>query len=112
MAEPLNVFKTITQEITDVNEIVYTVPDGKTAIILMAQITNITTSAVSVDFLHFDSFTADQTELLKGFVIPGNDATSPITGKLVIEEGNSLRTVAGANESLVLTLSLLESLNA
>jgi len=112
MAEPLNVFKTVTTEITDVNEIVYTVPDGKTAIILMAQITNVTSTPASVDFLHFDSFTADQTELLKGFVIPGNDATSPITGKLVIEEGNSLRTVANTNDTLVLTLSLLESLNA
>jgi len=112
MAEPLNVFKTVTQEITDINEIVYTVPEGKTAIILMAQISNITETPVAVDFLHFDSFTADQTELLKGFVIPGNDATSPITGKLVVEESNSLRTVASTNDSLVLTLSLLESLNA
>ena len=78
----------------------------------MAQIANITTTAASVDFLHFDAFTADQTELLKGFVIPGNDATRPITGKLVIEEGNSLRAVGSANDTMVLTISLLESLNA
>lgn len=112
MAEPLNVFKTVTADITDVNEIIYTVPDGKTAIILMAQISNITSTPAAVSFLHFDAFTADQTELLKDFIIPGNDATSPITGKLVVEEGNSLRTVANVNDTLVLTLSLLESLNA
>jgi hypothetical protein len=112
MAEPLNVFKTVTQDVTDVNEIVYTVPSGKTAIILMAQIANITETPAAIDFLHFDAFTADQTELLKGFVIPGNDATSPITGKLVIEEGNSLRAVGNVNDAMVLTISLLESLNA
>lgn len=112
MAEPLNVFKTITADLTTGNEIVYTAPDGKTAIILMAQISNVTTTAAATSFLHFDAFTADQTELLSNFEVPGNDATSPITGKLVVEENNSLRAQASVNDALVLTLSLLESLNA
>lgn len=112
MAEPLNVFKTITAEISDENEIVYTTPDNKTAIILMAQVTNITANPAELTFIHFDAFTAEQTELLSRFVLPGNDATSPITGKLVVEEGNSLRSFSNVNSTLVITLSLLESLNA
>jgi len=52
MAEPLNVFKTITADLTTGNEIVYTAPDGKTAIILMAQISNVTTTAAATSFLH------------------------------------------------------------
>lgn len=112
MAEALNVFRTLTSEITTENEIVYTAPDGKTAILLLAQVANITQTPAELSFIHFDATTAEQTELLKEFVIPGNDAASPITGKLVIEEGNSVRAYSNFNDTLVITLSILESLNA
>lgn len=112
MAEALNVFKTITAEITDSNEIIYTAPEGNTAILLLAQIANISETPAEITFIHFDSQTAVQTDLLTRFVIPGNDATSPITGKLVVEEGNSVRAFSDANDRLVITISVLESLNA
>lgn len=112
MAEALNTFKTLTSEITTENEIIYTAPEGKTSIVLLAQIANITESPAEITFIHFDSNLAEQTDLLNKFVIPGNDAASPITGKLVIEEGNSVRAFTNIEDALVITLSVLESLNA
>lgn len=112
MAEALNTFKTLTADVTTTNEIVYTTPEGVTTIVLLAQVANISDQEAQVNFVYFDSITGDQTELLTGFVVPGNDATSPITGKLVIEEGNSVRAFSNQNDRLVITMSILESLNA
>lgn len=112
MATPLNVFKTVTAEITDTNETVYTSPTGNTGIVLMAQLSNITTEIGSVTFSHFRSSTNTGTELVKDFLIPGNDATSLITGKLIIESGDSIKIIASENNKFKLVLSVLESLNA
>ena len=46
------------------------------------------------------------------YTIPGSDAGSLLTGKLVLEAGDSIKTSASANTTLKLTLSVLESLNA
>ena len=112
MAEALNTFKTLTADLTTTNEIIYTTPEGVTTIVLLAQVANITNLEAEINFVYFDAITGEQTELLTGFTIPGNDATSPITGKLVIEEGNSIRAYSNVNDRLVITLSILESLNA
>lgn len=112
MATPINVFKTVTAEVTDTNETIYTAPAGNTGIVLMAQLTNITGSAATVTFAHFKSATNTDTELVKDYGVPGNDATSLITGKLIIEAGDSIKISASANNTFKLTLSILESLNA
>lgn len=112
MAGELNVFRTITAVITTVNEIVYTAPLGKTTIILMAQATNISENVNEISFLHFDAATNSETELVKGFSVPPNDATSVITGKLIVEEGNSVRAFASEDDAFKMTFSILESLNA
>jgi hypothetical protein len=112
MADALNVFKTLTADITTINEIIYTAPEGNTAILLLAQVANVTETPAELTFIHFNAVTGVQTDLLTRFVIPGNDAASPITGKLVVEEGNSVRAFSNVNNRLVITLSVLESLNA
>ena len=112
MATPLNRFKTVTTELTTINSIVYTAPTGFTGIILMAQVSNVTNSAETVTFSHYDTSATTETELLKDFEIPGNDAASMITGKLILEDGDSVKAFAGANNNLKLTLSILESLDA
>lgn len=111
MATPLNVFKTVTKELTTADSDVYTAPVGNTGIILMAQISNVTTSEANVTFSHYDSDTTTQTELVKNFPIAGNDANSVITGKMVLEAGQKVKAQASANSTLKLTLSILESLN-
>lgn len=105
----LNVFKTVTAELTTGNEIIYTTPAGYTGVVLMAQISNISNVTSNVTFVLDDGLA--NTELLSGFEIPRNDAISATVGKLVIETGNSVRAYAGANNQSKIILSLLESAN-
>jgi hypothetical protein len=112
MASPLNVFKTVTDELTDTNSILYTAPAGFTGIVLMAQVSNTTTTSSSVTFSHNDTSATTETELVKELAIPGNDSTSVVTGKLVIEEGDSVKAFASENNALKIVLSILESRNA
>jgi len=105
----LNVFKTVATEITTTANTVYTAPSGYTGIVLMAQISNVAEQTGNVTFsLITESGT---TELLKNFEIPKNDAISGTVGKLVIGTGNSVEISAGANNTLKLVLSILESAN-
>ena len=113
MATPLNVFKTVTYDVTALNTTVYTAPTGFTGIVLMAQCANVGTSSTeTITFTHFDSGTSTETELVKDFIVPEADAASLLTGKLIIQDGNSVKAVASAGSTFKLTLSILESLNA
>jgi secreted protein with Ig-like and vWFA domain len=105
----LNVFKTVTKELTTTNQVIYTTPAGYTGVVLMAQISNVSNVTSNATFVLDDG--SANTELLKGFEIPRNDAISATVGKLVIETGNSVRAYAGANNQLKIILSLLESAN-
>lgn len=112
MATPLNRFKTVTAEVTTNDDIIYTAPAGFTGIILMAQVANITNTASTVTFSHYRTSTTTTTELVKDFTVPGNDSTSVITGKLILEVGDSVRIQGAANSTFKVTLSILESLDA
>jgi galactokinase/mevalonate kinase-like predicted kinase len=109
MAASLNVFKTITAELTANNVVLYTTPTGYSGIVLMAQITNVTNNTAKATFI-LDSLSSN-TELLKDFEISGNDAISATIGKLIIETGYSVRGYSDANNQLKITLSILESAN-
>jgi hypothetical protein len=111
MAIALNVFKTVTYEITTTLDTIYTAPAGKSAIILMAQIANITSGPLTVTFASKNGTTNIITELVKEYTVPGNDALSAITGKLVLETGGSLLVQGSDDHSLKITLSVLESVN-
>lgn len=131
MATPLNSFKTKTWSLRDSDasqgKLVYTVPAGVTAIILMAQIANDDSAnrTVPFSFVHKDVGTGVETPLVRRASVRPNDAISPLTGKLIIQEGNQIMAyshslfnrqpgppgVGDTDDSLKLTLSLLESLN-
>lgn len=49
--------------------------------------------------------------MLKEYQIPPNDAAEATTGKLVLEQGSSVKAKASVNSSLNLILSLLETTN-
>ena len=112
MATPLNTFKTVTTELTTSNQTLYTSPTGITSIVLMAQAANVSNNVTSVVFSHYDVSTTTETELVKNYEIPPFDASGLLTGKLVIETGDSLKASVSANNSIKLTLSILESVNA
>jgi hypothetical protein len=106
---PLNVFKTRALELTTEEQTIYTTPTDITTIVLGAQASNITENPVKITFTlrkNNEDFT-----MLKEFIIPPNDAAEVTTGKLVIEEGASVKAIVSANNSVNLVLSILETSN-
>lgn len=123
---PLNTFKTKTSMLsTSTTATVYTAPIGVTAIILMAQIANLTTGTQAVTFVHHrnrpvladaqgNGYQAPNTDsyLVKEFGIPANDAGTPLSGKMIIESLDSVRAYGSIDGGLQLVLSVLETANS
>jgi hypothetical protein len=135
---PLNTFKTKTTKLTSstaytsyrsgmTTSTVYTAPIGVTSIVLMAQVSNISTQTQLCSFVHhrnrpvlrdsqgnggqdgnIDSF------LVKDFAIPAGDSAAVLTGKLIIEQLDSIRAYNSSNstQTLQLVLSILETANS
>lgn len=122
---PLNSFKTKTQLLSNVTTAtVYTAPIGVTSIILMAQISNISTETQLLNFLHHRNrpILADaqgngaqlgniDSYLVRDFAIPAGDAASVLTGKLIVESLDSVRAFGANTGTLQLVLSVLETAN-
>lgn len=126
-ALPLNVFKTKTTILTtNTTATIYTAPVGVTSIILMTQVANIDTTAThAVTFAHHRNLpilpnaqgTGGQpanitTELVTGFLIPPNDAAAMTTGKMIVEQLDSVYCYTDAENVCKVTLSVLETANA
>lgn len=111
MATQINTFKTVTANVTTANTIVYSAPVGITAIVLMAQCANISQNTHNVTFTHVAQGGA-RTELVKSYPIGKNDAANLLTGKLIVEQNNSVEIFASSNNTFKLTMSVLESTNA
>jgi hypothetical protein len=106
---PLNTFKTRALELTTAEQTVYTTPTGLTTIVLGAQASNLTANPVKITFTLRKN--NEDFIMLKDFTIPPNDAVEVTTGKLVIEQGSSVKAVVTANTSVNLILSILETSN-
>ena len=123
---PLNKFLTKTALLsTNTTTNVYTSPIGITSIVLMSQVANITTETQYVSFEHFRYKTVlpdaqgfgGQTGntpsiLVKEYAIPANDAGTPLTGKLVIEELDSVRAYVSNSGTMQLVMSILQTANS
>ena len=107
MASPLNTFKSVAADITTVPTNIYTCPAETTAIVLLAQATNV--NALNDGNITFYSSINGNTELAKDFTIPVGDSAALLSGKLVVEAGNSIGVYANANSVLKITLSILET---
>jgi hypothetical protein len=113
MALALNVFKTVTKVATTNPVGIYTAPVGYTGVILLAQAANIDTNTHSISFSHqrTTSGIAVTTEIVKNFPISGNDTTSLLAGKLVLESGDVLVLSANTATNIKFIGSILETLN-
>jgi hypothetical protein len=123
---PLNTFKTKTAIISsDSTATIYTAPIGTTAIILMTQVTNVSSSTQAVNFGHFRRLavlpdaqgnggqTASTfTPMVQNYKIPANNAASLTTGKMIVESLDSVRCWTTNSGTLRITLSVLETANA
>lgn len=112
MATALNVFKTVTADLTTENKRLYTSPRARTAIFLSIQATNISNNIAKVSFYH-NSVANVQTAIAKNFKIPAEDALAIIASgsKLVLETGQSVYASAEANNTVQLVMGVLESAN-
>ena len=113
MALTLNVFKTVTKVATTNPVGIYTAPVGYTGVILLAQAANIDTNTHSISFSHqrTSAGIAVTTEIVKNFPISGNDTTSLLAGKLVLESGDVLVLSANTATNIKFIGSILETLN-
>lgn len=107
MATQLNVFKTVTYDLTTALSTVYTAPAGYATVVLLCQVSNIGNSTITVDGYHVRSGIG--TALIKGASVPTNDALNLLTGRLILQSGDSLEISASANSSGQLLLSILET---
>jgi hypothetical protein len=105
----LNRFKTETIVLTTSDQTIYTAPTGYTGIVLYAHVTNVASSAVTFTMSHVRSATT--TEIIKDASVPVSDAYVPLDGKLVLQTNDSVKASAGANSSLKVLLSVLETAN-
>ena len=112
MATALNVFKTVTADLTTEERLLYTAPSRKTSIFLSVQATNITNTTVQVSFYHGSTANV-KTALAKNYKIPAGDAMAVISAgaKLVLETGQKVYSSASANNTVQLVMSVLESAN-
>ena len=108
---PLNTFRTVPFVVTETDTQVYAAPLGTTAIILMAQVANIGTNYQSVTFKHYQYSTGVITEVVKGFIVPPNDAVNLLSGKLVLETSDRIYVSGSTTTDLKFIASILESAN-
>ena len=108
MAGALNVFKTVLANVTTTPTSVYSTPIGYSTVVLMAQISNTgnATIQISADLLR----AGNTTSLVQNASVPVADAASVLTGRLILQFGDSFQVAASVDNSSQLTLSLLETL--
>jgi hypothetical protein len=113
MALALNVFKTVTKVATTNAVGIYTAPVGYTAVVLLAQATNIGNNTQTVSFSHQRSTAgiAVTTEIVKTFPISSNDTANLLSGKLVLESSDILVLSASSGTDIKFIGSILETLN-
>jgi negative regulator of sigma E activity len=125
-ALPLNTFKTKTAILTaNTSTVVYVTPVGVTAIVLMANIANVTTGTQYVSLAHYRNLPIlpdsqgnggqdpnVTTEIVKNFALPANDSANVISGKLIVEQLDRIVAYAGNPSTCKIILSILETANS
>jgi hypothetical protein len=112
MATVLNAFKTVTAIVTDVIGNVYTCPQSYSAVVLLAQVSNITGGTITVSgniAKLTDDSSINSVSLVQDALLPPNDAISLVGGRLILEAGDSFAVGANVNAASQLTLSVLET---
>jgi hypothetical protein len=106
---PLNTFKTLANTVTTSDALAYQTPTGVSTVVLLAQFVNAGSVAGEVSANLYRS--GANTELIKQMRISANDASTFLTGRLVLEEGNRL-FIRANNANFKFVFSYLETANA
>lgn len=105
-----NVFKNFRGALTTSGVTVYTCPDGTTAIVLSCQASNVDgTNSADVTARWTDASNSNVvTNWAKTVAVPADTSISVITGKPVLEAGDTIVGLASADGDLELSGSVLE----
>ena len=110
MATVLNAFKTVTVDVTDTIGNVYTCPPSYSAVVLLAQVSNLTGNTITVSGnIYKYGIGNSSVSLVQDASLPANDAINLVGGRLILQPGDSFAVGASANSSSQLTLSVLET---
>jgi hypothetical protein len=107
----LNKFRTIRHNITTTNSGIYTCPAGVASIVILSQVSNISSDTVSITAYHSrPSESPTDRSLGTQIPIPPNDSYNIVSdGRLVLETNDILKVQASQNNALTLVLSILET---
>jgi len=108
MATVLNAFRTVTVTVTDTIGNVYTCPSGYSAVVLLAQVSNLTGGTITVSG-NIYQLVGNNVALVQGAPLPPNDAINLVGGRLILQTGDSFAVGANVNAASQLTLSVLET---
>jgi hypothetical protein len=109
MPAVLNAFKTVTVTVTTAIGNVYTCPSGYSAVVLLAQVSNLTGNTITVSGNIFQYIGGNNVALVKDASLPSNDAINLVGGRLILQTGDSFAVGASANSASQLILSVLET---
>lgn len=88
---------------------IYTTPVGKTAIVLLCQVSNIDGSdSADLNMDYYDSSETSAKALASTINIPADSSFNPIGGKLVLEASDELRAWAVVADDLEIVISVVE----
>tara|TARA_B100000073_G_scaffold148842_1_gene122599 strand:- start:3796 stop:4149 length:354 start_codon:yes stop_codon:yes gene_type:complete len=112
-AAAVNNFKTVTKVVQTSTDVIYEAPVGFVGVILLAQCANIGSSEETLSFFHNRTVggVTVTTEIVKDFPIPGNDTANVLSGKLVLETGDTISVSGSTNSGLKFISSILETFN-
>lgn len=108
MAAALNNFRTITANLTSSIANVYTAPTGYSAVVLLAQVSNLTGGTLTVSG-NIYKIGGNNVSLVRSAPLPPNDAVSLVGGRLILQTGDSFAAGANVTDSSQLVLSVLET---
>ncbi len=109
----VNNFRTVTKVVGVSTEVIYEAPIGFVGVVLLAQVANLDSTPHTISLYHnrLTGIGTVTTELLKNFEIPGNDTANLLSGKLVIETGDTISISGSDSEKLKFLTSILETFN-
>jgi hypothetical protein len=108
MPAALNTFRTVTANVTNTIANVYTCPSGYSAVVLLAQVSNLTGSTILVSG-NIYQIGGNNVALVQQAPLPSNDAINLVGGRLILQTGDSFAVGANVTASSQLTLSVLET---
>ena len=111
-AVSLNTFKTIRNNVGINTATIYTCPIGVSAIVLLAQSTNLTNNSTSqITAIHSRSIeNPTDYKFANAAYIPANDSMNLVPdGRLILETNDSIKVFASQNNTLNIVLSILET---